>query len=84
MRYSASEEAVASGEISRDQVLSGGSEDSIGGNFESPSGNHQLHYSWICSFYLHFLFLGMMDNAASDDGPLKADGTPDMRFSENQ
>jgi hypothetical protein len=30
----------------------------------------------------------MMDNIESDggddDGPLKADGTPDMRFSENQ
>jgi len=88
MRYNTSQDAVASGEISCDQVLTEDSEDSSGGTVESSSGKQKLNYSLICLFYLHFLFLGMMDNTESgggdDDGPLKADGTPDMRFSANQ
>ena len=67
MRYSVSQEAVASGDISRDQVLTEGNE------FSSL---------YLC-FELEFFFsVGTMGGAG--DGPLKADGTPDMRFSVNQ
>ncbi|CAF1527759.1 unnamed protein product, partial [Rotaria sp. Silwood1] len=64
MRYTASQNAVASGEITSGEVLADSNECSSGGIAESSSG--------------------MMDSAESSGGPLKADGTPDMRFSANQ
>ncbi|UJR19713.1 hypothetical protein I4U23_022847 [Adineta vaga] len=66
MRYNASQDAVASGEISRDDVLNGGS----GEIAESSSGMINSVES--------------IGGDGSGDGPLKADGTPDMRFSANQ
>ncbi|CAF2957544.1 unnamed protein product [Rotaria sp. Silwood2] len=84
MRYNASQDAVASGDISRDQVLSGGSDYSISETVESSPGKQKLAHSLICLLHLYFLPPAIMDNTESSGGPLKADGTPDMRFSANQ
>jgi hypothetical protein len=48
MRFTASKEAVASGEISRDEVLIGGSESSIGGTGEALSGKQRLDHRFVC------------------------------------
>jgi hypothetical protein len=53
MRYSASQDAVASGEISPDEVLSDGNEND--GTVESSSGTQKFDHSLI--YLLHFLFI---------------------------
>ncbi|CAF0901740.1 unnamed protein product [Adineta steineri] len=67
MRFSASQDAVASETISRDEVLTDNGASAAGENIGSSSG-----------------IMGSMGGDGGSAGPMKADGTPDMRFSANQ